>query len=1442
MGYSQCMQEDRFIMLKTLRQYTGVYSNYLRLDQICRILTALAESGVMTLKNQQTYGERIVDIVEDTRQNDADKIKQLEQLLADMTRRKNELEALRQHPETDSIKGPLDELKEQISRLQDMIPAHKDIKDEVKTAVMAALNNYRRETIDPLMNKFIERNEEITSKLKSFSDALAMTSNDDSRTEHLVSELNKIARTLQQQPGAFQTELQKFISSLREFESYLNRLRSESPKVSEELEALRQENNNLRQKMEGLKDATSYSELESKVMELQDAVQRHQDAENELKRKLTEEEEEIDRLRREIDQGKEAIGTECEEKLREYQKEIVDSKTEIENLKMRLNEAENAEAINNRIQELEDELTDCRSKMESLKDQIEDRKQSIKQSVQVQRSVQTSADVDTLNRIRELEEELDAKKNQIAAAENALRDNNQSVRIQQLEEEISDLKEKLENNSYESRVQELESDLKRREEQINDMELKIERLESKEALSASEELKLQELQDKYEQKIQELEEKEAQLKTLNDKVQQMDTRYEELYESYNQKIAELDELKANTNLATELEELKKEYNAKLQELEEADRKLSESDMKVKDTNERIEQLEKELEYANSRDYDLLARELAELKETIPTYNLRIQELEDSIAEKEKKLSNLQEEYDSKTMELQELSDKISNGHIEEDKLKEQIKELQDKIAECLDKQESIIKDYEDRIAVINVNNEDITSTKEKLEAQFKEEKEAIMAKYQDEIDNYKKALEEKEKFILSLQKEVDEKGDITKESLLLQERVDSLERKIQALEKALEECNSENTEKSRSLEQKDKEISELNEHIKDSESVIASNKEAIRQNEQRIQELDRLVMENESLKSTIDNLNSEINGLRNTNEDVNNYKTLLNEAKARIDSLQRDYDNEKKLREEEIDDLKNRNGELEIRASQAEQQLAALKSEVESIINAKDSTIQELRDIISEKDTLLGAKEQECLDRIRREIEKIRESHSREQSILPPIAIDECKRIKKELPQIASQIEDASKLIKYHIGGIKTKTSKPIKNKYISDLVKKRMPMIDETSGSINQFEQDKQDMLSTEDCTKITRYGERYEGLLNSFGVRGPEIADLYELLSGIGKTFIRIKPRDSSRESTTKIVEKISDTELKYLFRGKKDTTPPPFGPFDKIFTENVPTREIFKEIVPALDNLNGEETYNIVLLSYGQSGSGKTFTLLGERNESTGILTKGLFSYVCEYLKVSDFVKEINVRMFQLYRGAFYDIYTSMPSKVLTGEESFNMDNKTNSIDRMSSRRLDSFEGTSVLDYFTVRRFQRKTPLNKNSSRSHAFIELVVSMRNGNTSIIAFCDLGGSEDLKIYSEGALARPEGEYIVKSLMDLGDILTSYAAGKEKFKGGGIYSGNALRNVLNRYLDLDRERSEDVLNRFYLFISVRGYLPQKDDVQIEIAKNTNLNTLLFSNKLRSQNV
>ena len=165
-----------------------------------------------------------------------------------------------------------------------------------------------------------------------------------------------------------------------------------------------------------------------------------------------------------------------------------------------------------------------------------------------------------------------------------------------------------------------------------------------------------------------------------------------------------------------------------------------------------------------------------------------------------------------------------------------------------------------------------------------------------------------------------------------------------------------------------------------------------------------------------------------------------------------------------------------------------------------------------------------------------------------------------------------------------------------------------------------------------------------------------------------------------------------------------------FDKVFNINATQEAVFdyigKETV--IDVTSG---YNGTIFTYGQSGSGKTFTMYG--NDIYDELGRGIIpriiSNIFEIINSSEehFVFQLKLSVLQIYKEVIYDL--------LTGEKDLKI--KENPIrgiyvDGLSEVFVDSIENfMGHVKYSQEQRIVSGTKLNQYSSRSHSILILEV-----------------------------------------------------------------------------------------------------------------------------------
>jgi len=252
----------------------------------------------------------------------------------------------------------------------------------------------------------------------------------------------------------------------------------------------------------------------------------------------------------------------------------------------------------------------------------------------------------------------------------------------------------------------------------------------------------------------------------------------------------------------------------------------------------------------------------------------------------------------------------------------------------------------------------------------------------------------------------------------------------------------------------------------------------------------------------------------------------------------------------------------------------------------------------------------------------------------------------------------------------------------------------------------------------------------------------------------------------------------------------TPQSFS-FDKIYDNNSNSQLIYKEFCRDITKsvING---YNGTVFMYGQTTSGKTFTMLGTP-KSPGLLPCALrdtFSMI---------QKESNPGAFNVY-CSYIEIYNENIRDLLTESSNLKLvdDGKYGVIVVGSKRvKIKSFEdGISLKDYGEENRKYRETLINEYSSRSHTIFQIFVEtdlsqynpidMKEGfRYSCLNLVDLAGSERLTDYDTKSEAFGETGHINKSLFVLANVVNKLSEGKNTYIP---YRDSKLTRVLSQAL------------------------------------------------------
>ncbi|KAM7273768.1 hypothetical protein ACFE04_028432 [Oxalis oulophora] len=245
-----------------------------------------------------------------------------------------------------------------------------------------------------------------------------------------------------------------------------------------------------------------------------------------------------------------------------------------------------------------------------------------------------------------------------------------------------------------------------------------------------------------------------------------------------------------------------------------------------------------------------------------------------------------------------------------------------------------------------------------------------------------------------------------------------------------------------------------------------------------------------------------------------------------------------------------------------------------------------------------------------------------------------------------------------------------------------------------------------------------------------------------------------------------------------------------FDKVFPQEATQEEIFVEVAPILRSaLDG---HNVCLLAYGQTGTGKTFTMDGANNQP-GIIPRALEELFSQAsLDMSSSIS-FSMSMLEVYMGNLRDLLVSKPAA--RSYEPVTRCNLNIQTDPKGFVEIEGLTEVSVQNFGKAKWWYNKgrrirstswTNVNESSSRSHCLTRITI-FRNGDSpeakkelSKLWMVDLGGSE--RLLKTGAIGQTldEGRAINLSLSSLGDVISAL----RRKKGHVPYRNSKLTQIL----------------------------------------------------------
>ncbi|XP_026092640.1 kinesin-like protein KIF1B isoform X7 [Carassius auratus] len=280
--------------------------------------------------------------------------------------------------------------------------------------------------------------------------------------------------------------------------------------------------------------------------------------------------------------------------------------------------------------------------------------------------------------------------------------------------------------------------------------------------------------------------------------------------------------------------------------------------------------------------------------------------------------------------------------------------------------------------------------------------------------------------------------------------------------------------------------------------------------------------------------------------------------------------------------------------------------------------------------------------------------------------------------------------------------------------------------------------------------------------------------------KVAVRVRPfnsRETSKESKCIIQMQGNSTTI---LNPKNPKEPPKSFSFDySYWSHTSPDDPCFASQSLVFNDIGKEmlqhafEGYNVCIFAYGQTGAGKSYTMMGKQEEGQ----EGIIPLLCEDLfeKIND---NSNEEISYSVEVAYMEIYCERVRDLLNPKNKGNLRVREHPllgpyVEDLSKLAVMSYTDIAdLMDAGNKARTVAATNMNETSSRSHAVFTIVFTQRKYDSetdlstekvSKISLVDLAGSERADSTGAKGTRLKEGANINKSLTTLGKVISALA-------------------------------------------------------------------------------
>ncbi|XP_054715298.1 kinesin-like protein KIF19 [Uloborus diversus] len=226
-----------------------------------------------------------------------------------------------------------------------------------------------------------------------------------------------------------------------------------------------------------------------------------------------------------------------------------------------------------------------------------------------------------------------------------------------------------------------------------------------------------------------------------------------------------------------------------------------------------------------------------------------------------------------------------------------------------------------------------------------------------------------------------------------------------------------------------------------------------------------------------------------------------------------------------------------------------------------------------------------------------------------------------------------------------------------------------------------------------------------------------------------------------------------------------------FDWAFDEHSSQEEVYEKTTKSLVE-NVVDGYNGTVFAYGATGSGKTYTMVGDQR-NPGIMVRALNDLFSE-VETKNKVYQVTMSYLEIYNENIRDLLNPSAAQLELREDA----GGNHQVAGLSEVEIASSEQVmSLLMRGNTRRSQESTGANAVSSRSHAVLTVRVRRRSEardraqtvRTGSLYMIDLAGSERAAHTQNTGKRLLEGAHINKSLLALGNCINALAERSSRY-------------------------------------------------------------------------